>query len=415
MKQNKEKGITLIALAITIIVLLILAGVTIAALTGDNGILTKAASAKEKTERAEVIENAKLDILAIQSDKEGKLTTGDLKGVLDKYFKDVPEEITADDIATLELKTKDEKHTIKVSEIYNGKLEGTNGSMSVAELKVGDYVNYGDKLAVQTYRTKEDGEPDTGYETSQIFNTNTTTLWRVINKKANGDVEIVAVNNTLSSDGTTGLYLKSQNGFLNSETVLNNLCSKLYANPTYGTARSINVDDINNLTGFNPETSDWDEKDYYLNNRTKTYTSGGPFWDKNTNTFRNATTESPVTVDNTFYYYTVNENIPLYDTLIEESKTYPGDYSGENYPMFYWLASRNVVARDDHSDFDVRLIGRGGVHYWYLFGARAVGDTYERARAGAVRPIVTLNSSVQIDTSDTTKDGSEQGKAWILK
>ncbi len=415
MKQNKEKGITLIALVITIIVLLILAGVAIATLTGDNGILTKAASAKENTERAEIIENAKLDILAIQSDKEGKLTTGDLRGVLDKYFKDVPEEITADNIATLELTTKDGKHTIKVSEIYNGKLEGTNGSMSVAELKVGDYVNYGDKLTVQTYRTKEDGEPDTGYETSQTFNTNKTTLWRVINKKANGDVEIVAVNNTLSNDGTTGLYLKSQNGFLNSETILNNLCSKLYANPTYGTARSINVDDINNLTGFNPETSDWDEKDYYLNNRTKTYTSGGPFWDKNTNTFRNATTESPVTVDNTFYYYTVNENIPLYDTLIEESKTYPGDYSGENYPMFYWLASRNVVARDDHSDFDVRLIGRGGVHYWYLFGARAVGDTYERARAGAVRPIVTLNSSVQIDTSDTTKDGSEQGKAWILK
>lgn len=48
MKQNKEKGITLIALVITIIVLLILAGVAIATLTGDNGVLTKAASAKEK-------------------------------------------------------------------------------------------------------------------------------------------------------------------------------------------------------------------------------------------------------------------------------------------------------------------------------------------------------------------------------
>lgn len=41
-----NKGITLIALVITIIVLLILAGVTIATLTGDNGILTKAQSAK---------------------------------------------------------------------------------------------------------------------------------------------------------------------------------------------------------------------------------------------------------------------------------------------------------------------------------------------------------------------------------
>ena len=40
-KRKQENGITLIALVITIIVLLILAGVTIATLTRDNGILTK--------------------------------------------------------------------------------------------------------------------------------------------------------------------------------------------------------------------------------------------------------------------------------------------------------------------------------------------------------------------------------------
>ena len=50
---NKNGGITLIALVITIIVLLILAGVTIAALSGDNGILTRAKEAKEKTEQAQ--------------------------------------------------------------------------------------------------------------------------------------------------------------------------------------------------------------------------------------------------------------------------------------------------------------------------------------------------------------------------
>ena len=54
MKENSknENGITLIALVITIIVLLILAGVSIAMLTGDNGILTQAKEAKEKTEEA---------------------------------------------------------------------------------------------------------------------------------------------------------------------------------------------------------------------------------------------------------------------------------------------------------------------------------------------------------------------------
>ena len=48
-KTKGNKGITLIALVITIIVLLILAGVTIAALSGDNGILKRAAEAKEQT------------------------------------------------------------------------------------------------------------------------------------------------------------------------------------------------------------------------------------------------------------------------------------------------------------------------------------------------------------------------------
>ena len=52
-KEKNEKGITLIALVITIIVLLILAGVTIAALSGDNGILTRAKEAKDKTEQAQ--------------------------------------------------------------------------------------------------------------------------------------------------------------------------------------------------------------------------------------------------------------------------------------------------------------------------------------------------------------------------
>ena len=52
MNIGKEAGITLIALVITIIVLLILAGVSIAMLTGDNGILTQAKKAKNETERA---------------------------------------------------------------------------------------------------------------------------------------------------------------------------------------------------------------------------------------------------------------------------------------------------------------------------------------------------------------------------
>ena len=58
----RNKGITLIALVITIIVLLILAGVTIVTLTGENGILTQANNVKEQTEQSELEEEVKLKI-----------------------------------------------------------------------------------------------------------------------------------------------------------------------------------------------------------------------------------------------------------------------------------------------------------------------------------------------------------------
>ena len=52
-KLREKQGITLIALVVTIVVLLILAGVSIAMLTGDNGVLTQAQNAKNRTEEAQ--------------------------------------------------------------------------------------------------------------------------------------------------------------------------------------------------------------------------------------------------------------------------------------------------------------------------------------------------------------------------
>ena len=67
MKESKiktNKGITLIALVITIIVLLILAGVTIAMLTGENGILTKANNSKNETAKATAKEKVQTEVMA---------------------------------------------------------------------------------------------------------------------------------------------------------------------------------------------------------------------------------------------------------------------------------------------------------------------------------------------------------------
>ena len=57
---NENKGITLIALVVTIIVILILAGISVSMLTGQNGILNRASEAKEKTEIASEDERRKL-------------------------------------------------------------------------------------------------------------------------------------------------------------------------------------------------------------------------------------------------------------------------------------------------------------------------------------------------------------------
>ena len=66
--MRNQKGITLIALVITIIVLLILAGVSIAMLTGQNGILTRATGSNTATIQAEVEEKINLALNEVYTD-----------------------------------------------------------------------------------------------------------------------------------------------------------------------------------------------------------------------------------------------------------------------------------------------------------------------------------------------------------
>ena len=68
MLKNKNKGITLVALVITIIILLILAGISISALT-NTGIFGKAKDAKQKSANAELDQNTKLDEYENEIDK----------------------------------------------------------------------------------------------------------------------------------------------------------------------------------------------------------------------------------------------------------------------------------------------------------------------------------------------------------
>ena len=127
-KQNlkSKNGITLIALVITIIVLLILAGVSIAMLTGENGILTQANNSKQVTERAEAKERAQLDVAAYVADEKAKGRSGELndsiiKGIL--TGKDYVSE--AKDSSFI---SKKGNHEIPYSELYGtGSSENPGG------------------------------------------------------------------------------------------------------------------------------------------------------------------------------------------------------------------------------------------------------------------------------------------------
>ena len=126
-KLKESKGITLIALVITIIALLILAGVTIATLTGDNGILKKAGDAKTQTEQAKEDENLKIAIAGSYG-TDGKLNLKDLKDNLKNQGIS-----TNSNEFPLEVKVNGEKKkidangnvTVKLESVADSKTNGT--------------------------------------------------------------------------------------------------------------------------------------------------------------------------------------------------------------------------------------------------------------------------------------------------
>ena len=98
-KLQKQNAITLIALVVTIIVLLILAGISITMLTGQNGILNRAGEAKEKTDVAQKDENSKLtnyeNIMNMYESGDNYVPIEDISDEIDG----LPEKKTAEQLA----------------------------------------------------------------------------------------------------------------------------------------------------------------------------------------------------------------------------------------------------------------------------------------------------------------------------
>lgn len=93
-RRKSNKGITLIALVITIIILLILVGVTILTLNGENGILGKSQTAKEETNKQTATEIIQLKITNIQIETYGeKQQMPSLQELADGLYEDENDEI----------------------------------------------------------------------------------------------------------------------------------------------------------------------------------------------------------------------------------------------------------------------------------------------------------------------------------
>ena len=139
--KEKNKGITLIALVITIIVLLILAAISIATLTGNNGILTRANEAKEQT----IVGKEKEEIStayngAVANNLEPKVTAEDLQGELDKLVGEGKTNVEEIEDGKLKV-TFDTNHSYEVSNGQTTQVEDTEFTPSVDWSKILDEAN----------------------------------------------------------------------------------------------------------------------------------------------------------------------------------------------------------------------------------------------------------------------------------
>ena len=135
--KRKEKGITLIALVITIIVLLILAGVSIAMLTGQNGILTQAQNASKQTDIGKEKEQIAVAYNGVKTKKEGEDVTS---GELDAELKANGADATATGTDPITVTFNDSKRSYTID--ANGNITGPESEESgeTGETEQGDIV-----------------------------------------------------------------------------------------------------------------------------------------------------------------------------------------------------------------------------------------------------------------------------------
>ena len=115
--RKMDSGITLLALIVTVIVLLILAGITIATLTGPNSIINKANKAKEEMKKAQYLEELQVIGLGLQPDRVRK--KWDNQTYMNRYQEEIEDDDMFLDAKEIKQLPNTEEITIQVTTVEN--------------------------------------------------------------------------------------------------------------------------------------------------------------------------------------------------------------------------------------------------------------------------------------------------------
>ena len=157
--KNNEKGITLVALVITIIVLLILAGVTVASLSGENGLLTRGSQAVNDQNIAEAEEKVSLAFDdAMSNYYDAKYVSKNLPAVKAQASKENADKYTAVAYIAQVMMNNDEfkENARFLAEDNSGKID------SASEFKLEDIKGDEETLIIQltNVRKQDDAQND---------------------------------------------------------------------------------------------------------------------------------------------------------------------------------------------------------------------------------------------------------------
>ena len=229
-QRKEEKGITLIALVITIIVLIILTGIAISMTMGDNGIFTKAKEAKRLQITAEAKEKIGTEILAAQVEaieRNEELEQEQIEDIISKYG------TLQDDKDTIIL--KDNGYEISLLDIYQGTTT-SSGSYTENKAKI-------ELLEGQVKRLQEqlDSMSQTGDEKDKKIaelNEKVTTIDNEKNKLQNENnaltskaTELTDLKETLSKvTATEGQILKNYTAYKDGKLITGTIAN--YAGKT---------------------------------------------------------------------------------------------------------------------------------------------------------------------------------------